>query len=266
MRSTGTRLNLEVALTYELGPQRLALLALVAARVDGQDVLEDELNIENATLHRLPGEHGLGQRVWAKVNCEVMRLRYRATVDVVRQAQRLESLSASPLTDVPAEIISYLRPSRFCQSDMFEAFASRRFGHLDGGDKVAAIRDWITAQIEYVPGASGPHTTLLETFAERRGVCRDFAHVMCGLARASQIPARYVSAYGANVDPQDFHAVVEVWLDGGWHIVDPSGMCAADELVVVGVGRDAADVPFMETPDTALLRHQAVKVTSEGMR
>jgi len=86
---------------------------------------------------------------------------------------------------------------------------------------------------------------------------------MCGLARASHIPARYVSAYGARVDPPDFHAVVEVWLEAGWHLVDPSGMCPADELVLIGVGRDAGDVPFMETPDEARFIAQQVSVTSD---
>jgi transglutaminase-like putative cysteine protease len=85
--------------------------------------------------------------------------------------------------------------------------------------------------------------------------------MLCGLARASRVPARYVSAYGVSVAPPDFHAVVQVWLDNRWHLIDPTGMCDADELVLIGIGRDAADVPFMETPDEARLLDQRIRVS-----
>jgi len=254
------QIDIDVSLTYELGPRRTALLALEAARSEGQTVAEDTLEIENASLRRIGGERNVGQRVWASVGSETMRLRYRARVAVSRAPVRLDRLSANPVEALGGDQISFLRPSRFCQSDLFETFAVHTFGHLHGGEKIIAIRDWITREMEYVSGHSDSGTTLLDTFASRRGVCRDYAHMMCGLARASQIPARYVSAYGARVDPPDFHAVAEVWLDDGWHLVDPTGMCGADELVVIGVGRDATDVPFMETPDEARLISQAVRV------
>lgn len=60
------------------------------------------------------------------------------------------------------------------------------------------------------------------------------------------IPARIVSAYAPNVTPpQDFHAVVEVFLDGIWHLIDPTGMANIPEVARIGVGQDTADISFM---------------------
>ena len=144
---------------------------------------------------------------------------------------------------------------------MFPAYVGSRFGSLDGGAKIAAIRDWVEEEMDYVPGASHAGTTALDTFAGRQGVCRDYAHMVCAMARAANIPARYASDYGPDVDPPDFHAVAQVWLDGAWHLVDATGMCGADEMVIVAVGRDACDSPFMETGGPAQLIYQNIQVT-----
>jgi transglutaminase-like putative cysteine protease len=92
-------------------------------------------------------------------------------------------------------------------------------------------------------------------------VCRDYAHVLISLARAAAIPARFVSAYAPNVKPQDFHAVAEVYLDGAWHLVDPTGMARADEIVRIGVGLDAAEVSFLSSFGPMTLFSQTVGVT-----
>ncbi len=95
------------------------------------------------------------------------------------------------------------------------------------------------------------------------GVCRDFAHVMITLARASGMPARMASVYAPLDPPQDFHAVAEVYLDGGWHLVDATGMARPDQMVRIGVGRDAADVAFLTVYGNAVMQSQSVRVTAE---
>jgi transglutaminase-like putative cysteine protease len=255
------KIDIDVSMTYELGAERTALLALEPARIEGQVVAEEQLDIGDAELRSLAGEMGFGRRTWACLSSEVMRLRYRARVDVDRALVRLDGLPAAPMDTLPTDQITFLRPSRYSQSDRLEAFAEREFGRFAGGERIKAIIDWIAAELEYAPGHSDNATTLLDTFETRRGVCRDYAHMLCGLARASRVPARYVSAYGVSVDPPDFHAVVQVWLDNRWHLIDPTGMCGADELVLIGIGRDAADVPLMETPDEARLLDQRIRVS-----
>lgn len=254
------RLLIDVALSYQIGRSRAAMLAVEAARYDGQSVLSDELSIDRATLVRIEGESGVGTRVWAFPETEDLRLRYLAEVEVTRAAA-LPECSTSPMHDLPAEALTYLRPSRFCQSDTFSAFVGNRFGGFDGAAKILAIRDWVASEISYLQATSDTQTTAVDTFTRRQGVCRDFAHLVCALSRAANIPARYVSAYGPGVDPPDFHAVAEVWLDGGWHLIDATGMATPDQLVVIGVGRDACDAPFMETEQDAQLNALSVSVT-----
>ena len=254
------RLRVDVDMTYRLGPCRRAMLAVEAARYPGQEVAWEALEIDAARLGRIGGESGVGTRTWAHVDADEMRLRYRAELDVTRADVPLETRRAAPMHALPAEAVTYLRPSRFCQSDEFGGFVANRFGDLEGGAKVAAIRDWVAREISYLQASSHQQTTVLDTFARREGVCRDFAHMVCALVRAAGIPARYASAYGLGVTPEDFHAVAEVWLDGGWHLVDATGMCSPDGMAVIGVGRDACDAPFMETEDDAALVTQGVSV------
>lgn len=258
------RLAIDVDMTYRLGAQRDVLLAVEVARTAGQRVLSDALSVEAATVTRIAGEDGLGTRQWACVTGGEMRLRYTARAEATRPHADLDCRAAVPWPDLPAEVLGYLRPSRFCQSDEFAGFAARRFGDVEGGAKIAAIRDWVGEEIAYLPASSHIGTTVLDTFARREGVCRDFAHMVCALARAAGMPARYASCYGLGVDPPDFHAVAQVWLEDGWHIVDATGMCAPDELVLIGVGRDACDAPFMETLEDAAPVAQRVSVRAEG--
>ena len=91
-------------------------------------------------------------------------------------------------------------------------------------------------------------------------MCRDYAHVLIALARASAIPARYASVYSPDVDPMDFHAVAEVYLAGGWHIVDPTGMTTPQRTAIIGVGRDATDVAFLTSFGDMIFKFQQVQV------
>ncbi|MFD1195923.1 transglutaminase family protein [Seohaeicola saemankumensis] len=252
--------EIDVNMQYALGDDPMVRLTIEAAHMAGQTVLHDQLDIENATLTRVDGEGGLGQRIWARVDGGQLNLRYRASVEVAHPHRPLASLRADLLHHLPGHVMASLRPSRFCQSDLFRDLAAQNFGDLAGGQKIAAIRDWVSGALRYVPGSSNAETSAVETFAIGEGVCRDYAHMVCALARASNIPARYVSVYGPDVNPPDFHAVAQVWLEGGWHMVDATGMSSDAELVVIAAGRDASDIAFMETLSMAEMISQTVSV------
>lgn len=253
------RLDIDVAIDYQLSSAEPVLLTVEATDMAGQTVRSSSVDILNATLTRVPGEDGVGERIWANVSTDRLTMRYIASVEISRPDVVLDTLNATPLQEVPSEIYGYLRPSRFCPSDILVPYAAKTFGHLEGGDKIAAIRDWVAGRIAYIPGSSNATTCASDTFLSREGVCRDFAHLVCAFARACHIPARYTSGYGAGVNPPDFHAVAEVWLDGGWHIVDATGMSKASTLVVIASGRDASDVAFMETQGPAYpLNHSLI--------
>jgi transglutaminase-like putative cysteine protease len=254
------RVAISATLDYQICGNQAILLGIEAARTDGQTILDADLDVGGAALHRIGDKSKVGEKVWVMAAEERFIVRYRATVDVDRPVVHLESLAPSPMYALPGDVITYIRPSRFCQSDLFTDFVGRHFGHLTGGAKIAAIVNWVATEITYVSGSSGPATTAVDTFATYQGVCRDFAHLLCSLLRAANIPARYTSVYGAHVAPADFHAVVQVWAGGCWHIIDPTGMGCASGLVVIGTGRDAADVAFMETDQWVQMNSLTVEV------
>jgi transglutaminase-like putative cysteine protease len=179
---------------------------------------------------------------------------------VERPAPALADLPSAALRDLPPDVIPYLWPSRYCEADRFEAFVEREFEGLRGGACIAAMSDWIHGQLDYLPGSSDSTTTAADTFVSRHGVCRDYAHLLAAFARAAGVPARLVSAYGWKVDPPDFHALVEVWLDGAWHLVDPSRLASVDSIVRICVGRDATDIAFMTSFGNAEMNCQQVEV------
>ena len=202
----------------------------------------------------------MGPSFWAAAAGQ-FRAEYRARIEIDRVILPLASLNAGDPRALPALVVPYLLPSRYCESDRFEAFVQREFSGFDGGAKIAAMRDWIDNNVDYVSGASNGETSAADTFVQRQGVCRDFAHLLAGFARAAMIPARLVSAYAPQVTPPDFHAVVEVWLDESWHLVDATGMAEPHEIVRICVGRDATDIAFMTVFGTADFREQRVTVT-----
>jgi transglutaminase-like putative cysteine protease len=254
------RLGIAAELDYHFAEPTDVLLALEVAQLPDQRLIEDRLTVDGSgPLRPIAGGDGIGRRTWLRAEGR-FRAAYRATVEVERAAVDIAALGAAPLRELPAEVIPYIWPSRYCESDRFEAFVLREFSGLEGGAAVAAMADWIHAQLDYLPGASDSATTAADTFVSRQGVCRDYAHLLVAFARASGVPARLVSAYGWKVDPPDFHALVEVWLDGGWRLVDPSRLAVPEGVVRICVGRDATDVAFMTSFGPAELRSQSVMV------
>ena len=77
------------------------------------------------------------------------------------------------------------------------------------------------------------------------GVCRDFTHLGITLVRALGIPARAVSAYALQLNPPDFHAIFEVYLENGWWLIDPTRLAPIEGIVRIGSGRDASDIAFL---------------------
>jgi transglutaminase-like putative cysteine protease len=253
-------LLIDVRMDYALQPGDPVLLAITVMPSATQSVQHGTVTVDGANLHWIDGEGGLGQRVWVMPEGARLSLQYSAQVSIARGAPDLTQLRAEAMHALPSEALTYLRPSLFCPSDRFGPFVQTEFGHLQGGAKIAAMRDWVGRALAYMPGASDAGTTALDTFLSRQGVCRDYAHLLCAFARAGGVPARYVSGYSPGVTPPDFHACAEVWLNGGWQLVDPTGMSTPESFAVIATGRDASDVAFMETAGLANVVYQDVRV------
>jgi transglutaminase-like putative cysteine protease len=116
------------------------------------------------------------------------------------------------------------------------------------------------AHVDYVHGVSNAQSTAEHTFIDRAGVCRDFSHLGITLTRALNIPARAVSAYALDLVPPDFHAVFEVFLDGRWWLVDPTGLAPVEGMVRIGSGRDAADIAFLSSDYNCQCLNQTIEV------
>jgi len=253
-------LDIAVQLDYAVGGPVDLLLQIEAAELDDQRILDATLDTGWAgDGWRIASESGVGRRQWLSLTND-FQCTYNARVAIDRVAPDFAELPQVIAHNLPGEVVRYLMPSRFCPSDTFQTFVMAEFGDTTGGARIAALRDWIENRFAYVPGASGPRTTALETFVQRQGVCRDFAHVLITMARASTIPARFASVYAPDVNPPDFHAVAEVYLDDAWHLVDPTGMADPTTIARIGVGSDAADVAFMSSFGPMSLRQQRVSV------
>lgn len=254
------KLEISASLNYRLPEPVDLMLQIEAANGHGQRVLGASLDLGMPEhLARVPAAGGVCEPVWLRAEGR-LRAEYRAVVEIDRPDIDVRSLAAVPLHRLPAEAVPYLNESRYCPSNKFHAFVERRFGEHDGGAKIGRMRDWIESRFTYVSGSSTSETGALDSFVERRGVCRDYAHVMIALARAAHIPARMASAYALRVAPQDFHAVAEVFLDGDWHPVDATGMARASEMARICVGRDAADISFLTAYSDIAFVSQSVKV------
>jgi transglutaminase-like putative cysteine protease len=145
-------------------------------------------------------------------------------------------------------LLSALRQSRYCPSDVLGSFALAELRPFADTDHLAAAAaDWVFEHIDYGFGSSGPADSAIDTLVGRRGVCRDFAHLMISFCRAMGVPARFVSVYAPGLAPMDFHAVVEVWSAGRWQIMDPTRLAPRTALVRIATGRDAADTAFVMT-------------------
>jgi transglutaminase-like putative cysteine protease len=178
-----------------------------------------------------------------------LAFRYDATVDIDHYTAQPAQLAEVPVADLPGNVLHYIYPSRYCQSDRLQRLAVKEFGHLwQGYSRVQAIRDWVLNRVVFQSNSSTGTTSAVDTLVEEVGVCRDFAHLMIALCRAVNIPARFATGidYGADpaLGPTDFHAYVEVYLGDRWYIFDPSGVAIPMGFVRLGTGRDAADAAF----------------------
>ena len=251
---------------FTLDEPATALLQFEAAALPDQIVTHSACSITPAEeLSRIPAQDGIGERVWLQGNGTV-EVEYEAQVAAHREEPALDRLAAAPLHLLPGEAVQYLLDSRYCRADDFQSLVASEFAGTQGGARIAAIEEWIGANFSYVPGASDTSTSATESFVKRQGVCRDYAHVLVTLARASSIPARYVACYAPGVTPQDFHAVAQVYLSnadatgGAWHLVDPTGMADLGNAAIIGVGRDAADVSFITSFGPMRFEHSSVEV------
>jgi transglutaminase-like putative cysteine protease len=235
-----------------------AVLALLVAVADGAYGREEDLTViqngRQLEVTELAGPHGTRlHRVEAPAG--PVTVDYRATVD--------------GHDDAPAgelrELLEYLRPSRYADSDRITGLAAVEFGGLSGPALVTAVEQWVGAHVRYVSGSSGPNDGASHTVLAGQGVCRDFAHLTVSLLRAMDVPARLSAVYAPGLQPMDFHAVAEAFVDDAWYVVDATRLAPRSSLLRISTGRDAADTAFLSTYGGAVtLLSQWVSAVVDG--
>ena len=153
------------------------------------------------------------------------------------------------ISALPGEALQFLLASRYCDTEKLSNLAWSLFGGIQGGwQRAQAICDYAHDRIQFGYHHARGDRTASEGHEERRGVCRDFAHLAVTLSRCMNIPARYCTGYlgdiGVPVDPapMDFSAWYEVFLDGRWFTFDARHNYPRIGRIVIARGRDAADV------------------------
>lgn len=239
--------DIHCELGYEVNGPSTFLLNVEAALVQGQRVMQESL----VTDPPLPCERYTDpvlQNRFVRFNALAgpLRVSYRATVEVDGAPEGVPDAAEVPVGDLPLDVLRFILPSRYCESDALMRMTLQEFGALaPGAQRVEAICVWIRDHIKYEIGTTQVTHSAFDTVTGRVGVCRDYAHLAIAFCRALNIPARFVTSYAMFADPPpDFHAVFEAFLGGHWHLIDPTGLAKRADQVRIGTGRDATDVAF----------------------
>ncbi len=184
-----------------------------------------------------------------------------------------------PIQDLPDECLTYLVGSRYCETDTLSQIAWDLFENVapgwsriqacetdtlsqiawdlfenvaPGWSRIQAICDFVNGHLTFGYENARATRTAREAYEERVGVCRDFAHLAITFCRCMNIPARYVNGHLGDIgvpilDPMDFSAWMEVYLGGKWMTFDPRNNTPRIGRIDVARGRDAADVPLINS-------------------
>jgi transglutaminase-like putative cysteine protease len=245
------KIGFDIAFTAPQRTPMVVMLSVHPSRVN--DLIEPENIVSDppAPIHYYHDSFGnfCGRLVLPQGR---LRLSNRATVrdsglpDVVApDAQQI------PVENLPDDVILYLLASRYCETDRMVDLAWNLFKDAPPGwGRVQAICDYVHSRVDFGYQFAAATKSAHDVHAERRGVCRDFAHLAVTLCRCMNIPARYCTGYLGDIGvapedtPMDFSAWFEVYLSGRWFTIDARHNTPRIGRILMGRGRDAADVPL----------------------
>lgn len=237
-------------------PAEVVLALAVADGAPRREELTIALDGAAVEAREIAAPHGGRLHLLTGLRPGTLAVDYRATVDGI----------ADPEPPGDLHRIEYARPSRYCDSDKLLPVAQAEFAGLDGKELLDAVSSWVGAHLSYVSGASKPTDGAVDTYLSRQGVCRDYAHLVIALLRGLNVPARLAAVYAPGLDPMDFHAVAEAYIDGAWWVVDATALAPRPSLLRIATGRDAADTAFLSTLSGALsLQSVAVTATVDAL-
>ena len=184
------RIELAIALRYQVTlPGADFIFNIQAAQTRRQWVVHEQLGVSQPVpllMHTDPLTAARTLRLTAGLG--PLNVEYRATLDLDHLIESVDRIPEVPVARLPPEVLTYLYPSRYCQSDQLNALAMAEFGGLrQGYARVAAIQRWVQQRVVFTPRSSNSTTSAVETLADGAGVCRDFAHLMIALCRPTSM-------------------------------------------------------------------------------
>jgi len=215
-------------------PATVALQVAASAAYELTESLEVHVDGVAQVPRELLAPHGARLHV-VDAPAGKMSVRYSATIHGTGEPEVADEV----------DLLHYLRPSRYCESDTLSPTARAKFAGLAGAEILPAVSSWVGTRLSYVPGSSQPTDGAVQTMLARQGVCRDYGHLVVALLRALDVPSRLVGVYAPGLDPMDFHAVAEAHVAGAWHVVDATLLAPRSTLVRVATGADASDTAFL---------------------
>ncbi|MBR1130644.1 transglutaminase-like domain-containing protein [Bradyrhizobium iriomotense] len=154
-----------------------------------------------------------------------------------------------PIEQLPNELLLYLMPSRYCETDKLTDIAWSLFAKTEPGwNRVAAITAFVHQHVTFGYEHAHHMKSAHDVYEQKTGVCRDFAHLAVALCRCMGIPARYCTGYMGDIGippepfPMDFSGWFQVWLSGKWFTFDARHNVPRIGRILMATGRDAADV------------------------
>jgi transglutaminase-like putative cysteine protease len=268
---TPLRLRVGCEFTYQVSAPSPAVIQVAPRLGEAARVIEDRWELTpESTLEVTEDPYGNSLRRGV-LGEGLARLCYDAVVEVPAELDGIdETASQHPIHQLDGEKLHFLLPSRYCLSDELMSTAWELFGETTPGwTRAQAISDWVHSNLEFQYGSSNPLTTAKDAFEQRRGVCRDFAHVFVAFCRAMNIPTRYVFGYLPDIGvpppdhPMDFCAWSECYLGDRWWTFDPRNNQRRVGRVVIGRGRDALDAAMVTTWGPASFR--SLKVWADAL-
>lgn len=244
-------LNAGCQLTYKGSAPTPLILMLRPRSGAGQWVVRETYHLDPAVpiVEYTDGYGNLCQRLITPSGS--FAIQTSATVETADQIDVAVGSPYIPVEHLPDNVLQFLLPSRYCQSDqVYDLACEITAGTAPGYDQVEAIRRWIQTNIVYQYGTSTPSTSAVETAKHRTGVCRDFSHLGIALCRSLNIPARMVVGYLYELEPMDLHAWFEAFVGvdaisstvGRWYTFDATQAEPKGNRIAIAYGRDAADV------------------------
>jgi transglutaminase-like putative cysteine protease len=251
----GIQIRVGYELTYECVQSTPMILTLNIHHSRAQDIVVPDLLTTSPAVPRTTHRDSFGNRC-TRLIAPPGRITIAST-GVIRDSGEKDEIAPwaaqHPVPDLPAEALSFLLSSRYCETDLLSQTAWRLFGWCPPGwARVQAICDFVHRHLRFGYEFARPTKTAWEAFNEGTGVCRDFAHLAIAFCRCMNIPARYCTGYLGDIGvppagPMDFAGWFEAFLGGRWYTFDPRNYVPRIGRVLIATGRDAADVAISST-------------------